>query len=95
MNQDKSTVSPAGKRWWNLARRFGVLGFLFFLIKGLIWIAVFALGWKGCSTLRETERSGVGAYHPEVSPHEFLTFQPFDNPILLPFVFQVDEGKSL
>ncbi len=33
------------KKW---LKRIGVAGFLFFLIKGLIWIAVFFFAWKGC-----------------------------------------------
>jgi hypothetical protein len=33
------------KKW---LKRIGVAGFLFFLIKGLIWIAVFLFAWKGC-----------------------------------------------
>jgi hypothetical protein len=32
-------------------RRIGVAGFLFFLIKGLAWIAVWTLGVKGCQAL--------------------------------------------
>jgi len=30
-------------------KRIGITGFLFFLIKGLVWIAVFAGAIKGCS----------------------------------------------
>ncbi|HMU98776.1 MAG TPA: alanyl-tRNA synthetase [Chitinophagales bacterium] len=29
-------------------KKIGVLGFLFFLVKGLIWIAIFVFGVKGC-----------------------------------------------
>lgn len=30
------------KKTWNAwIRRFGVVGFLFFLIKGLVWLAIF------------------------------------------------------
>jgi len=29
------------KNWTAWIRRFGVVGFLFFLIKGLIWLAIF------------------------------------------------------
>ncbi len=32
--------------WKVWLRRFGVAGFLFFLIKGLIWLAVFFGLWK-------------------------------------------------
>jgi hypothetical protein len=32
------------KRTW--LKRFGVAGFLFFLIKGLVWLALFIGVWK-------------------------------------------------
>jgi hypothetical protein len=34
------------KKW---LKRVGAAGFLFFLIKGLVWIAVALFAWKGCS----------------------------------------------
>jgi len=35
------------KRNWKMwIRRFGVAGFLFFLIKGLVWLAVFWGMWE-------------------------------------------------
>lgn len=34
------------KKW---LARFGVVGFLFFLIKGLVWIAISIFAVKGCS----------------------------------------------
>ena len=34
------------KKW---LKRAGVAGFLFFLIKGLVWIVVALFAWKGCS----------------------------------------------
>jgi hypothetical protein len=34
------------KKW---LKRAGAAGFLFFLIKGLAWIAVGLFAWKGCS----------------------------------------------
>jgi hypothetical protein len=34
------------KKW---LARFGMAGFLFFLIKGLIWIAISVFAMKGCS----------------------------------------------
>lgn len=37
---------PKLKKW---LARFGVAGFLFFLIKGLIWIAISVFAVKGCS----------------------------------------------
>jgi hypothetical protein len=33
------------KMWF---KRIGVVGFLFFLIKGLVWIGIFYFGFKGC-----------------------------------------------
>lgn len=30
-------------------KRLGVAGFLFFLIKGLVWVGIFAFAAKGCS----------------------------------------------
>jgi len=29
-------------------KKIGILGFLFFLVKGLIWIAIFVFGAKSC-----------------------------------------------
>lgn len=38
------------KDWNSWMRRLGVAGFLFFLIKGLVWIAVFWGLWDlGCN----------------------------------------------
>ncbi|WP_294674374.1 hypothetical protein [uncultured Fluviicola sp.] len=34
------------KKW---LKRAGAAGFLFFLIKGLVWIAIALFAWKGCS----------------------------------------------
>jgi hypothetical protein len=34
------------KKW---LKRAGLAGFLFFLIKGLVWIAVGLFAWKGCN----------------------------------------------
>jgi hypothetical protein len=39
--QSKST----GKIKW--LKRIGIIGFIFFLIKGLIWIAILVLTWIG------------------------------------------------
>jgi hypothetical protein len=58
MEEEQITASPGQeqqpedqkalkrKKW---LKRFGVAGFLFFLIKGLVWIAVALFAWKGCS----------------------------------------------
>jgi hypothetical protein len=35
------------KKW---LKRAGIVGFFFFLIKGLVWIAVALFAWKGCSS---------------------------------------------
>jgi hypothetical protein len=37
--------------WKTWFRRLGVAGFLFFLAKGLVWIAVFAGAFKMCDQL--------------------------------------------
>lgn len=37
-----------GSKLANWLRGLGIAGFLFFLIKGLIWIAIFAGLIKGC-----------------------------------------------
>jgi hypothetical protein len=34
---------PKDKQFW--LKRLGIAGFLFFLIKGLIWLAVFVFAW--------------------------------------------------
>ena len=47
--QDKNNLkSGAPKKNW--LKRLGVLGFLFFLIKGMVWLFVFYFGFKfsGC-----------------------------------------------
>ncbi len=41
------TVTPGGKSW---LARFGLAGFLFFLGKGLLWLAAPALLVQGCAT---------------------------------------------
>jgi hypothetical protein len=46
MKKEENTSKIDSK--WSLKgilKRFGVAGFLFFLIKGLIWLAIFAIGW--------------------------------------------------
>ena len=40
--------SPANQKMYLWLKRIGVSGFLFFLAKGLVWIAVFAGLIKGC-----------------------------------------------
>lgn len=37
------------KGWKTWLRRFGIGGFLFFLIKGLVWLAVIFGGFKACT----------------------------------------------
>lgn len=34
-------------------KKLGIAGFAFFFIKGLVWIAVFAFGFKGCEWLTQ------------------------------------------
>lgn len=44
-----SRSSLSGSRFSRLIARFGLFGFLFFLVKGLLWLAVPALviAWRG------------------------------------------------
>lgn len=47
MTTDTKKESKA-KNW---LKKFGIAGFLFFFVKGLVWIGVFIaayFGWKGC-----------------------------------------------
>jgi hypothetical protein len=37
------------KYWKSWIRRFGIGGFLFFLIKGLVWLGIFLGAFKACS----------------------------------------------
>jgi hypothetical protein len=32
-------------------KKLGLVGFLFFFIKGLVWIVIFVFGVKGCNSL--------------------------------------------
>jgi DMSO reductase anchor subunit len=32
--------------WSSWLKRVGILGFLFFLVKGIIWLVVFYLAWR-------------------------------------------------
>ncbi|AEA43732.1 hypothetical protein Fluta_1741 [Fluviicola taffensis DSM 16823] len=45
-NQPIDEKALKRKKW---LKRVGVAGFLFFLIKGLVWIAIALFAWKGCS----------------------------------------------
>lgn len=40
-------------KWKKYVKRLGFAGFMFFLIKGLVWIGVFVLGAKGCNSLMD------------------------------------------
>lgn len=40
--QENTTEDKKAIPWW---KKLGIAGFLFFLIKGLIWIAVFVIGY--------------------------------------------------
>lgn len=50
--QEKASAPKNGKiTAKNWLKKFGIAGFMFFLIKGLVWIGVFVaafFGWKGC-----------------------------------------------
>ena len=41
----QNTNKNSQKKW---LKRIGIAGFLFFLIKGLAWLAVMLFAWKGC-----------------------------------------------
>jgi len=41
LKRSKSPLNMEKKNWKDWLRKIGVAGFLFFLIKGLIWLAVF------------------------------------------------------
>lgn len=41
------------KKWVGYLKKLGFAGFMFFLIKGLVWIAIFVFGAKGCSSMME------------------------------------------
>ena len=45
-NQKDEEKALKRKKW---LKRAGLAGFLFFLIKGLVWIAVALFAWKGCA----------------------------------------------
>lgn len=50
LNREKDAPNMEKKNWKTWFRRLGVAGFLFFLIKGLLWLAVFfGLLKVGCS----------------------------------------------
>jgi hypothetical protein len=44
MSNEESNMNDKYKLWF---KRMGVVGFLFFLIKGLLWVAFF-MGFKEC-----------------------------------------------
>jgi hypothetical protein len=82
-------------QWQTLVKRFGIVGFLFFLVKGLVWVALFSLGMKGCNELRDSDSSGVGSYNPEISAHELLAFQRLDDLVFLRLILEVHKSETL
>jgi hypothetical protein len=48
-NPEKQTDEEKALKRKKWLKRAGIAGFLFFLIKGLAWIVVALLAWKGCS----------------------------------------------
>ncbi len=95
MKEHTPSQAGASGRWKRILARFGLAGFLFFFIKGLVWIAVFTLGWKGCEALRNPQGASMSAHNPQVASHEFLPFEGFDDPLLLGFVLEIDKRESL
>jgi hypothetical protein len=47
--KSSTDTKPVDSKWKMLAKRGGIAAFLFFLIKGLMWIAAFTFGVKMCS----------------------------------------------
>jgi|GEM_PF-559490 len=43
-------------------KRVGVAGFLFFLIKGLVWLGIFFFGFKSCS--KEKNQKAGNLFRP-------------------------------
>jgi len=44
---ETSGLAPEGARWKTILKRALQLSFLFFLLKGLAWLAVGFLAWQG------------------------------------------------
>ncbi len=91
------SVSGRGssKKLQTFLKRFGVLGFLFFLVKGLVWVAIFTLGWKGCNELRDPEGAGMSSDYPQASAHKIAAFEAFDHAAFILLVFKVEKRKTL
>jgi hypothetical protein len=49
LNPENLLLNMEKKDWKGWFRRFGVAGFLFFFIKGLVWLAVFFGLFKTCT----------------------------------------------
>lgn len=50
--KDKNTeIEKKDSRLKVWFKKLGVAGFLFFFVKGLVWIAIFAFGVEGCNQL--------------------------------------------
>lgn len=49
--EQKENQEQKNSKWKNYLKKAGFAGFMFFLIKGLIWIVIFIFGAKGCSSL--------------------------------------------
>lgn len=48
---ENNTKDKPASKWKTYLKKLGVAGFLFFFIKGLVWIAIFAFGAKGCNAI--------------------------------------------
>lgn len=47
INELNEVEKPDGKKDpWRLVKRMGVAGFMFFLIKGLVWLGIFFMAGK-------------------------------------------------
>lgn len=50
INCDLMTKTPTRGNAKSWLKKLGLTGFLFFLIKGLVWLGVFYFAGKGCSS---------------------------------------------
>ena len=71
MPEDKSNAEASQEKGLkNWFKRIGVAGFLFFLIKGLVWIAIWVAAWMGFKTCESEPEDGNRATQQEELHHE-------------------------
>ncbi|HTG13889.1 MAG TPA: hypothetical protein VK747_01335 [Blastocatellia bacterium] len=42
----KTTTSPNTQKTIRWSRQIGLVGFMFFLVKGLLWVGMVAVAWR-------------------------------------------------